>query len=211
MVDDHDLVRQGLRLLLEGEDGWSVVGECSRAGECLPALARLAPDLLLLDLNLPDGAGQQLARESRAQHPQIPVLVLTTFDDIPSVLGAMRAGANGYLVKSARRDELISAVRTVAEGGCYLHPRIAHAVLGELHHGAVATTPVPLQLSPRESHLLRCLASGMVNPEIARELHVSVGTVKQVLSQLFQKLGVRDRTQLAAEAARRGLDEPPRG
>ena len=116
----------------------------------------------------------------------------------------MRSGASGYIVKSARRDELVAAVRTVAQGGCYLHPRIAYAVLDQIHTPRESPDVSWPTLNERDTALLQFVAEGLANPEIALRLHVSLGTVKNNLSQLFQKLGVRDRTQLAAEAARRG-------
>ena len=205
MVDDHDLVREGLRHLLESEPGWQVVGECRRAGDCLEALAGCSPDLVLVDLNLPDGSGLDLLVRIREQYPQLPALVLSSSEEIDTVVEAMRAGAGGYLVKSARREEMLSAVRTVADGGAYLHPRVAPAVLQQLREGP-ARKNGELDLTSREQAVVSQVSQGRSNAEIAERLMVSLGTVKNDLTLIFRKLGVRDRTQLMAEVARRGLD-----
>ncbi|MBN9417355.1 hypothetical protein ABS71_11740 [bacterium SCN 62-11] len=203
MVDDHELVRQGLKLLLEGEPGWTVIGECSSAAECLPAVEQLQPDITLVDLSLPDQPGLELVAALKLEFPQLPVLVLSSSEDMASVSGALRAGAGGYLVKSARRDEMIAAVRTVAQGGAYLHPRIASGVLNQFKSSNVLETP-SLELSERERTIIHYVSQGLSNPEMAHKLHVSLGTIKNDLSQLFRKLDVQDRVQLIRESTRRG-------
>lgn len=208
VVDDHDLVREGLRHLLESEPGWQVVGECQRAGDCLEALARCSPDLVLVDLNLPDGSGLELLGQIQERFAKVPTLVLSSSEEIDTVVKAMRAGASGYLVKSARREEMISAVRTVADGGAYLHPRVAPAVLLQLREGP-ARKNSETALTSREHGVVRHVSQGLSNAEIAELLMVSLGTVKNDLTLIFRKLGVRDRTQLIAEAARRGLEFLP--
>lgn len=204
LVEDHDLVRQGLRLLLESEPGWKVVDECGCCSKAIESLSYRATDLVVLDLHLPDLSGEALVARVRSQHPKVPILALSTHDEVAITLGAIRAGAGGYLVKSARREELIEAARLVSQGGVYLHPRVAPAVLGQLQNPD-KRSPRSVVLSTREQALLQLVGRGCSNPEIAMELHVSLGTVKNDLSQLFRRLEVVDRAQLVAEASRRGL------
>lgn len=204
LVEDHDLVRQGLRLLLESEPGWKVVDECGCCSEAIESLSCRVTDLVVLDLHLPDLSGEELIARVRSQHPKVPILVLSTHDEVAITLGAFRAGASGYLVKSARREELIEAARLVSQGGAYMHPRVAPAVLAQLQSGE-KPSDLPVDLSVREQALLQLVGRGCSNPEIAVELHVSLGTVKNDLRQLFRRLEVVDRAQLVAEASRRGL------
>ncbi|MBS2037496.1 response regulator transcription factor [bacterium] len=208
LVDDHELVREGLRLLLESESGWSVIAECRDSTECREALRQERPDLLLLDLNLPDCSGLELVWELRQQQADLPILVVSSSEELQMVSAAMRAGASGYVVKSARRAELVSAVRVVGEGGCYLHPRVASAIFGHLQSGD--TPPLSgAELSERETAVVQYVCQGLSNPDIAALLHVSLSTIKNDLSLIFRKWVVRDRTQLAAEATRRGWNVQP--
>ena len=197
MVEDHEVVRSGLRLLLESL-GMSVEVECDGSQQCLRALTKTTADLVLVDVKLADGCGLELTRQLNVLYPDLPVLVLSTYDDIPTVVQAMRAGASGYLVKSASASELHMALKTVSEGGCYLHPKVSAPVLARLRQAV----DDPFGLTPRESALVDCVIEGLSNPDIASRLHVSMSTVKSELSSLYQKFGVSDRTQLAVAVTR---------
>lgn len=198
VVEDHVVMREGLKLLVESQ-GLTVARECSLAGECLQALEEAAFDLVLLDLKLPDMDGLALTRQLSHSHPNLPVLVLSTYEDIPTVVSAIRAGARGYLVKTAEAGDLRMALSTVAAGGCYLHPRVAALTLAELSQSAAGWA----SLSAREAEVIRAVVEGLANAEIAQRLHVSLGTVKRDLAQLFTRLNLKDRAELVAEAARR--------
>jgi DNA-binding NarL/FixJ family response regulator len=197
MVEDHEVVRSGLRLLLESL-GMSVEFECDGIEPCLRVLSQSTPDLVLVDLKLADGCGLELTRQLSALYPGLPVLILSTYDDIPTVVQAIQAGASGYLVKSATSSELHMALKTVSQGGCYIHPKVSAPVLARLRQGVDFAS----SLTPRQSALLACVTQGLTNPDIAARLHISLSTVKSELSSLYQQFGVSDRTQLAVAVTR---------
>lgn len=203
IVDDQNLVRQGIRSLIELVDDISVVAEASDGEEALEAIDAHEPDVILLDLRMPkmDGLGVLDALSKRDASP--PCLVLTTFDDDELVLKAVALGARGYLLKDVSLEQLTEAIRTIADGGTLINPAITERVLrgiGRLGAG-FDSLPDPETLSKRETEILRMMAAGYSNREIAKACFVAEGTVKNHISNILSKLGVRDRTR----AVLRGL------
>jgi len=201
LVDDHELVRAGLRTFLQLQPDMAVVGEASSGEQALALVAGLAPDIVLLDLVLPGMSGVDTARRLRVAHPEVKVVVLTSFAGQESVLPAVRAGVAGYLLKDVGPAELADALRSVHAGGSPLHPAVAATVLRQVN-----ATADPL--TPREREVLRLIARGLSNRLIARELVLSEKTVKTHVSAVLAKLGVTDRTQAALLAVREGMSGP---
>jgi len=198
LVDDHELVRAGLRTFLQLQPDMAVVGEANSGEQALALVAGLAPDIVLLDLVLPGMSGVDTARRLRVAHPEVKVVVLTSFAGQESVLPAVRAGVAGYLLKDVGPAELADALRSVHAGGSPLHPAVAATVLRQVN-----ATADPL--TPREREVLRLIARGLSNRLIARELVLSEKTVKTHVSAVLAKLGVTDRTQAALLAVREGM------
>jgi DNA-binding NarL/FixJ family response regulator len=204
VVDDHPVVRQGLRSFLSSRPGIEVVGEAADGEGAVRAAARLRPDVVLLDLVMPGAGGVEAIRRLRVGEDAPRVLVLTSFAGDEQVLPALRAGASGYLLKDVAPADLEAAIRTVHDGHAHLDPQVATTVVG-----AVAGGRQPAQvaeLTPREREVLRLLARGLSNRELARALSVTEKTVKTHVSSILAKLGVADRTQAALFAVRHGLD-----
>jgi two-component system, NarL family, response regulator LiaR len=199
LVDDHELVRAGLRTFLGLQADMAVVGEAGSAEQALALVPGLAPDVVLLDLVLPGMSGVEAVRRLRAAHPEVKVVVLTSFAGEDSVLPAIRAGAAGYLLKDVGPAELAEALRVVHRGGAPLHPSVAATVMHSV------ADPVRDPLTPREHEVLRLIARGLSNRLIARDLALSEKTVKAHVSAILGKLGVADRTQAALYAVRQGL------
>lgn len=197
LVDDHEVVRSGLRAFLELQDGLDVVGEAASGEEALVRVGHDRPNVVVLDLVLPGISGVEVARRLRAGAPEVRVLALTSFVGQDLVLPAVRAGVAGYLLKDVRPRELADAIRSVHAGGAPLHPRAAAAVM--------ATVQLPDPLTPREHEVLRLIGGGRSNREIARELGLAEKTVKAHVSGVLAKLGVADRTQAALYAVHTGL------
>ncbi|MGH3935225.1 MAG: response regulator [Pseudonocardiaceae bacterium] len=197
LVDDHEMVRTGLRTFLELQEDMEVVGEASNGEQALALVAATRPDIVLLDLVLPGLSGVETARRLRDTHPDVKVVVLTSFSGQDSVLPAVRAGVAGYLLKDVGPAELASALRSVHHGGAPLHPRVAATVM----HSVTQRDP----LTAREREVLRLIGRGLSNRLIARELVLSEKTVKAHVSAILGKLGVTDRTQAALLAVRDGL------
>jgi len=198
LVDDHELVRAGLRTFLELQPDMTVVGEAASGEQALALVAGVKPDIVLLDLVLPGMSGVETVRRLRLTHPEVKVVVLTSFAGQDSVLPAVRAGVAGYLLKDVGPAELAEALRSVHAGGSPLHPRVAATVLRQV------TSDVD-PLTPREREVLRLIARGLSNRLIARELVLSEKTVKTHVSAVLAKLGVADRTQAALLAVRDGV------
>ena len=199
IVDDHEVVRAGLRMLLKRWPSIDVIGEAATAAEGVEECQRLMPDVVLLDMRLPDVTGLQACREIRAISPQIKVIFLTAFADEDAVLSAVFAGADGYLLKEIGGEALVSAIETVARGHSILDPLVTRAVLdGMRSMSAPAEPPKQSSLSPQEQHVLALVAEGKTNKEIAASLGLSYKTVKNYLSNVFQKLQVSHRSQAAA-------------
>ncbi len=200
LVDDHELVRAGLRTFLGLQPDIEVVGEAASGEQALALVPRLAPDIVLLDLVLPGLSGLEVVRRLRAAHPAVKVIVLTSYAGEDSVLPAVRAGVAGYLLKDVGPAELADAVRAVHAGGASLDPGVAATVLRDV------SAPRPADaLTPREREVLRLIARGRSNRLIARDLALSEKTVKAHVSAVLAKLGVTDRTQAALYAVRHDL------
>ena len=206
VVDDHWVVRQGLRLFLDQQEGIRVVGEASDGEEALEVVAALRPDVVLMDLLMPRLGGVEATRRLRARFPGVEVVVLTTVADGEAVVGAIAAGATGYLLKDARGEALATAVRSAAEGRVELSPEAARRLATAMRPPRDAQP-----LTPRERTVLALVADGLANKEIAARLHISEKTVKAHVTRVLDKLGVRSRTQAALLAVRSGavaLDSP---
>jgi len=201
VVDDHPIVRQGLVGVLEDEADLEVVGAYSTAREALAHVQRLQPDVVLLDLEMPELDGVAAIPLLLAERADLAVLVFTAYDTEERVLGAIRAGARGYLLKGASAEEIARAVRLVNAGGSYLEPRVAAQVMAQV------ATPrrASLALSDREREVLHLVAEGLPTKQIARSLSITERTVKFHVNSIFHKLGAENRAQAVALAAQRGL------
>jgi NarL family two-component system response regulator LiaR len=196
IVDDHQVVRQGLRFLLEQEDGIQVIGECADGPSAIQAVRALAPTVVLLDLFLPGPDGIGVLAQIKQERPATEVLMLTSSTDEEHLLAAVRAGALAYLPKTAGVEQVVTAVRAAARGESVLEPRIAARLVREVRQATVRRRPLD-QLSPRELEVLAGLARGRSNRQIARVLQISEETVKAHVSSVLAKLGLADRTQAA--------------
>ncbi|HLS74010.1 MAG TPA: response regulator transcription factor [Actinomycetaceae bacterium] len=209
IADDQTLMRQGLRSLLEISEEVAVVGEAANGDEALDRVAELAPDVLLLDLRMPGRDGIATLEALRERGSEVPVLVLTTFDDDELVLRALRAGARGYLLKDVALAELVGAIRTLTAGETLVQPALTDRLLRGIgtqpQPDDFAHLPTPEPLTPRETEVLRLLASGFTNREIAEALFLAEGTVKNHISTVLAKLGVKDRTRAVLRALHLGL------
>jgi DNA-binding NarL/FixJ family response regulator len=205
-VDDHDLFRRGLRELLE-EQGIRFIGEAATAEDGVALATRARPDVVVMDLNLPRRSGIEATRELVAAAPDIRVLVLTVASDERSVLDALIAGAAGYLLKDATIEEIAAGVRAAAAGESFVSPRIAHHVLGRLRGqaGPGNGNPDETKLSERELDILRLVAQGCDNDQIAERLFLSPRTVKNHVSSILSKLDMDNRVQAAVYAVRKGI------
>ena len=201
IVDDHPIVRDGLRAVFESEAAFEVVGQAADGAEAVDRACALGVDVVLMDLRMPRMGGVEAIRRLRETAPDIRVLVLTTFDSDTDVLPAVEAGATGYLLKDAPRDELLRAVHAAYLGQAVLAPSVAQKLLGRVRTPAAPTE----QLTDRELKVLTLVASGTTNREAAKQLFISEATVKTHLLHAYAKLGVRDRAAAVAEAYKRGL------
>jgi len=205
IVDDHPIVRDGLRGVFDGEPGFVVAGEAADGAQALERAAEVGPDVVLMDLRMPTMGGVEAIRRLRADRPAVRVLVLTTYDTESDVLPAIEAGATGYLLKDAPREDLIRAVRAAADGRPVLAPTVAQHLMSRVQAPPPAATPATDALTDRELEVLRLVAAGTTNRETARTLFISEATVKTHLLHTYAKLGVRDRAAAVAEAYKRGL------
>jgi DNA-binding NarL/FixJ family response regulator len=205
ICDDHELVREGLRTLLSDEPGFDIVGEAANGRAALAMARELRPQVVLMDVRMPELDGIEATRIIRETCPGTHVLILTTYLDDKQVRQAVQAGAAGYLLKEIRRDDLVKAIRDAAEGRPTLHPDAQRMLMMQVTNPAEFTAED--NLTPRERDVLRLIAKGRSNKEIGAELNLTEGTVKGYVSSLLVKLGVEDRTQAALLAVRQGLDE----
>ncbi|MFJ1655491.1 response regulator [Streptomyces sp. NPDC088337] len=201
IVDDHPVVLDGLRGMFESAPGFTVLAEAPNGVEAVRKAAALDPDVILMDLRMPGGSGVDAIRELTRRGARSKVLVLTTYDTDSDTLPAIEAGATGYLLKDAPRDELFTAVRAAAEGRTVLSPAVASRLVSAVRAPAPGKEP----LSAREREVLALVARGTSNREIARELFISEATVKTHLTHLYAKLGVKDRAAAVAVAYDRGI------
>jgi len=203
IADDHALVREGTREILERAGDIEVVGEAADGAEAVELAGRLLPDVAVIDIAMPQLNGIEATRRIKAEHPQISVLVLTVHDDDPYVYAMLEAGAAGYLLKDIHGAQLVDAVRSVRAGEAVLHPAITEKVLGRFRPaGTGAGSPQPL--TDRELEVLRLAARGMSNKEIAGTLDLSARTVQVHLGRIFKKLSVASRTEAVIHGLRRG-------
>jgi DNA-binding NarL/FixJ family response regulator len=209
ICDDQAIIRDGLEMLLKLENDIEVLGQAQDGAEAIAMVEKFQPDLVLMDLKMPGLNGIEATRQIRAAYPQVKVLVLTTYDDDEWVFDAIRAGASGYLLKDTPREEVIKAVRGTALGKTFVDPSVAGKLLNQ-----VAGKPAPpsatlltAKLTERETDVLRLVARGFTNADIAERLHLSEGTVRNHVSAIFAKLEVSDRTQAAVIAIQHGLGQ----
>lgn len=202
LVDDQTLVRQGVRSLLELADGIEVVAEASDGAEAIEKVPEIAPDVLLLDMRMPEKSGLDVLKALGQANTLPPTIILTTFDDDELVLAGIHAGARGYLLKDVNLEELVSAVRDVAAGKTIVKPAITERVLKGLGKSKIEFSSLdrPDPLTDRETEILRLMAGGYSNKEIASALSVAEGTVKNHVSNILSKMGVRDRTRAVLKA-----------
>jgi DNA-binding NarL/FixJ family response regulator len=209
IVDDQRLMREGLHTLLELERGFEIVGEVGDGQAALEAYSALQPDVVLMDIRMPGMDGVEATRRLHARWPEARVIILTTFNDDAYVFEGLRAGALGYLLKDVSGQELAGAVRTVAQGGALIDPAVARKVVDEFARLAPPARPIDAglsePLSERELDVLRLLAEGLSNREIGLKLSLTEGTVKNYVTNVLQKIGVRDRTQAALRGRELGL------
>ncbi len=209
LVDDQRLMRDGLRTLMELEDDIDVIGEAENGAQALTLYEKLRPDVVLMDIRMPEMDGVEATRRLISNWPEARVVILTTFDDNEYVFDGLRAGAMGYLLKDVSGDELAEAVRTVSSGGALIEPSVARKVVAEF---ARIAPPSPSEkqnlteaLSEREMEVLGRVARGLTNKEIANQLYLAEGTVKNYVTSILGKIGARDRTQAAIRAKELGI------
>lgn len=205
LADDHAILRQGVRLLLEGEGDLQVVGEASTGEEALQETLRLKPDVAVVDIALPDQSGIRVTQEIRRQAASVRVLILTMYDREDYLVEALAAGASGYVVKESAVEQLVQAVRAVARGHYVLFPDRSLELVGRLSRRDTAGRG---PLTRREEEILRLIVQGLHNPEIARRLSLSVKTVQTHRSHIMEKLDAHDRIDLVKYALRHGMCDP---
>jgi DNA-binding NarL/FixJ family response regulator len=212
LVDDQQLVREGLRRILHPDEGFEIAGECSDGVEVAATVSQVRPDVVVMDIRMKDVDGVEATHRLREQPDPPPVLVLTTFDDEEVLSGALRAGAAGFVLKDAPGEELIRSTRTVAEGGAWLDPAVTGRVLATYRSAAPVEDDGAAEriadLTPRERDVLRLIGRGASNTEIAESLFVSEATVKSHIGHIFTKLDLRDRAAAIVFAFDHGLVAP---
>jgi NarL family two-component system response regulator LiaR len=205
IVDDHQVVRQGLRTFLELHAGIEVVGEAADGQAALAKARQLEPDVVLMDLVMPDMDGIEATRRIRASAPGTKVIALTSFAEDDKLFPAIQAGASSYLLKDVSPDELVASIQAVHRGEARLHPDIARRLMQQIAQGPPESKAAAGDLTRRELEVVKLIARGCSNSQIARELVISEGTVKTHVSNILSKLGLGDRTQLAIYAIKTGL------
>lgn len=210
IVDDHAVVRIGLKTLLANQAGFRVVGEAGTVAEAVSLAAHARPDVVLMDVRLPDGSGVEACRRIKADNSEVRVVMLTSYQDEEAIVGAVMAGASGYLLKQADSDRLTQAIRDAAAGESSLDPRAAGALLNQFRELSARQAEAELAgLTDRERRMLALIAEGYTNRAIGEVLHLSEKTVRNHVSQLLRKLGFQRRSQAAAWAGQRRLELPP--
>ncbi|HEX9066411.1 MAG TPA: response regulator transcription factor [Streptosporangiaceae bacterium] len=201
LLDDHEIVRRGVRDLLEAESDITVIGEAGTASSALARIPALQPDVAVLDVRLPDGDGVSVCRDIRSKMPEVACLMLTSFGDDEALFDAIMAGAAGYVLKQIRGTDLVGAVRTVAAGRSLLDPEAASRVMARMRDQSRRSDPLAA-LTGQERKILELIGEGLTNRQIGERLFLAEKTVKNYVSALFAKLGMERRTQAAAYAAR---------
>jgi len=206
ICDDQAVIRDGLEMLLILEKDIQVIGSAPDGAEAIELAAQKQPDLILMDLKMPGTNGIEATREIRARFPQIKILVLTTYDDDEWVFDAIRAGASGYLLKDTPRQKIVEAIRGTMDGKSFLDPSVAGKLMNQVASNQTQPASVLAErLTERELDVLRLIAKGFNNSDIAAQLHLSEGTVRNHVSAILEKLGVSDRTQAAVIAIQHGF------
>jgi len=201
LLDDHEVVRQGLRSLLESAGDIEVVGESGSAEDAIHRIPALKPDVAVLDARLPDGSGIEVCRAVREVDPSIQALILTSYDDDEALFAAIMAGASGYVLKEIKGTDLVSAVRQVASGNSLIDPSLTARVLERVRHPQT-TAPELVELTEQELKLLALIAEGMTNRQIGAQMFLAEKTVKNYVSSILAKLGLERRTQAAVLASK---------
>ena len=201
LLDDHEVVRVGVRDLLESQDDLEVVGEAGTAEQALARIPPTAPDVAVLDVRLPDGDGVEVCREIRSRHPEVRCLMLTSFPDDEALVQAVVAGASGYLLKQLRGQDIVTAIRRVAGGESLLDPTLVARVQQRLREAPEEDERLA-RLTPQERRILGLIAQGLTNRQIADEIHLAEKTVKNYVSSMLAKLGLESRTQAAVFATK---------
>jgi DNA-binding NarL/FixJ family response regulator len=207
LLDDHEIVREGVRTLLETHDGFEVVGEASTAAEAMARIPPVAPDVAILDVRLPDGDGVEVCREIRASTPTVQCLMLTSFADDEALFEAIMAGAAGYVLKQIKGSDIVDAVRRVAAGESLLDPDATQRVLERLRQPSEPDERLA-SLTPQERRILELITEGLTNRQIAETMFLAEKTVKNYVSNLLAKLGMERRTQAAVFGARLQQERP---
>lgn len=205
LVDDHEIVRRGVGSLLDDEEGIEVVGEAGTAAQALARVPALEPDVVVLDVRLPDGDGVTVCRDIRSMLPETRMLMLTSYSDDEALYGAVMAGASGYILKQIHGTDLVGAVRTVAEGRSLLDPESTTRMLRRLREEAGRKDPLG-ELTDQERRVLELIGEGLTNREIGARMYLAEKTVKNYVSRVLAKLGMARRTQAAAYAVRLSMD-----
>ena len=209
-VDDHEVVREGLRALLNRRPDMAVVGEANSVQSAIAEAARVSPDVIIMDVRLGDGSGVEACREIREDNPNVKVIMLTSYPDEDAVIASILAGASGYLLKQTRGNILAEAIASVSRGQSLLDPGVTAAVMERLRHGGDENQHSEMsQLSGQEQRILGLIAEGLTNKEIAARLSLSHKTVKNYVSNILSKLGFRRRSEAAAFAARQAAQHEP--
>ena len=207
LLDDHEVVRMGLRELLQSEGDIEVVGDVGTASAALARIPALKPDVAILDARLPDGSGIEVCRDIRSALPSVRAIILTSYDDDEALFAAIMAGAAGYVLKQVSGNDLLEAVRHVAGGGSLLDPKVTERVMERLREGAPSEPEELRRLTPQERRILELVAEGLTNRQIGERLFLAEKTVKNYMSTVLAKLGLESRTQAAVLATRLMSDD----
>ncbi len=203
LLDDHEVVREGLRHLLDSAGDMEVVGEAGTGADAIEGIARTEPRVAVLDVRLPDFSGVEVCREVRSAHPNVACLMLTSFSDEEALFDAIMAGASGYVLKEVRGSDLVGDIRKVASGHSLLDPELTQKIMHRLREGKGGAQGE--KLTPQEQRILALIAEGMTNRQIADTMYLSEKTVKNYVSNLLAKLGMARRTEAAVYAIRQGV------
>jgi DNA-binding NarL/FixJ family response regulator len=211
LADDHAMVRRGLQVFLSTQNDIKLIGEAATGQETLTQVAALQPDIVLMDIHMPGMSGIEATKQIKLSHPDVKVIILTSFSDQEHALPAIRAGAKGYLLKDIEPEDLVRAILNVHNGKVELHPDVAGQLMSQFADADQDASPsvdhgIP-ELTAREQDVLKLIASGKSNRTIAEELFISEKTVKSHVSHVLSKLGMTDRTQAAIYAVKHGLDQ----
>ena len=205
IIDDHEMVREGLKAMLTAEPDFEIVGDAANAEQAFELIERLHPDVILLDIRLPGMSGIDVCRTVMEHYPETAVIILTTFSDEALVAQCIQAGARGFIVKDIERFDLKRSIRAVARGEAAIDPKAAVAVLAQLRRAPqVSQEPSPEPLSPQQIVILRLVAQGLSSREIATQLYLSENTVKGYVQEILHRLGVKNRTEAVMVAVKQG-------